>query len=268
MDFGLAKLKQINIALERAGVNKDSKIYKSVHSKFVAASVAGTASVREDEDIDETMKGIDMAKDLLKYGNKSVVKPKSRARSEMKLIASAQHATHKKKYDEFGGAVLNVKAFDRFEKAFTKAVDSGEYESGFLDSFGNWLNTVTPESLQEFVGMDVEAIQKVIGLEGTLGMEVARYLKEMSGTAASENEAKKTMSYIIGEWSMQEKGRATRVKTFADNLRKRAIDSGRSLVKLGYVGDTYDKWNVLQPGSGGLTVEEMRESLKNQQKGK
>ncbi len=260
-------LKQYTEAFMRAYPNATIEQFQSAMSKFVQKSVEGTKSVHEDSDINEVMSGMDMGTALLE--GKKTIDPKNRIKAELELISSDMYKVHKKKKEEFDGAVLNVKAFGRFNDKFQAAVKDGTYKSGYFDTFNKWMSQRVPGDMRNFSGMTDEDIMKTVGLEGTLGMEVARYLKEMSGTAASENEAARTLEYIIGSAGMQEDIRAKRIQEFTTNLTKRASDTGRSLVKAGFVGDTYDKYKSLQPNTGpGLTRAQKIEAIKNAQKGK
>lgn len=240
-------LKQLEDAY--AGV-KDENLppeQRQMYSDYITKSTEGVGAVREATDIQDVMTGMDIGNVLLSEDTEAIskVSPRDRKQKELELISSDTYKSHKKMKEGFDADILNTEAFSRLNDEFQKSIKDGNYKSGYFDSAKRWLAKITPEELHKYAGMDEKAIQEVIGLEGSLGMEVALYLKNMSGTAASEQEAQRTISYIIGTAGMDEATQSTTISTFNDNLRKRAVDKGKSLVKAGFVGDTYDKYNSI-----------------------
>jgi hypothetical protein len=219
--------------------NATKRDWENFYQNWTKQDLGGKSSVREDKNKAEVVSAQSIGRELLtkpdlaeKYGNQ---------RYSMEQDAM-QDKQFKKPKEEFDTLYVNYKELQNLNKTFQEAVKSGSYKSGYFDSFKNWVAQVTPEQFHKFTGMSEDQIATTIGLQGSLGMQVAKYLKSMSGTAASENEAERTLNYIVGNSGRDEATQAKLFSQFVYNFKEDLTRKGKSLVEKGFVGETFDKY--------------------------
>lgn len=171
-----------------------------------------------------------------------------RSRLENNVLLSDKGKYIKKQREEFDSKARNVEKTTKLAKDIEAAVNSETVKTGIWDSAKQYLAKITPEGFHRLLGLSEKEIIEHLKLEGRVGQVVAAYLKDMSGTAASEQEAQRTLNYIVGSKLIQEGYKVELFNTFTNELREDTVRLGKSLVTEGLVGNTYDK---LQKVTGG-----------------
>ena len=155
--------------------------------------------------------------------------------------AYQQNTKLKNEEDEFNNAVVTYNQTKQLSDALFSAVEDGSYKSGIIDSTIKKVASYTTKDFSSLIKLDRESIKEQIGLEGKLGDAVAQYLKNLSGTAASQSEFERTLNNFIGNDMLNEDIRAKKLMSFTnkkkDDLDKRA----KQLAKRGLVS-TAGEW--------------------------
>ncbi len=107
-----------------------------------------------------------------------------------------------------------------------KQMNSPEFKSGPVDQYTSWLKNILPS---ELVDMSVEDIQA----KASVNQFTAQVLKELSGLAASDSEAARTMLQTVGNPNMNEEVRRATLANYLTNTRSNLTKQAQQLADLG-----------------------------------
>lgn len=111
------------------------------------------------------------------------------------------------KKDELERGAILEKGLNELNTRFTEAVNSGEYKSGLLQTTKKKIAeyTGTESVWLDFTKLEPEEMATSLGLESSMGDTVARYVKLISGAAATDAERATLMNIMFGsEYKSQE----------------------------------------------------------------
>jgi hypothetical protein len=146
------------------------------------------------------------------------------------------------------------------EVRFEDAVNGGLYKSGFIDTnikkIAQYLDNNDVESL---TGLSVDELSTAIGIDTSAGDTVARYVKLISGAAATDAERQTLTNIMFGSEYKSETARLTAFKQFVNDRKKEVSRIGKDIKeKLPYTyGErTFKKKNKKEDNEFGLSVDE------------
>ena len=192
---------------------------------------AGQGQIRENTDVQDSLNAKDIAKDITKYSDKD------RANAEEQFVVSNNYKPYAKQHKEFLDSVVTVENTDRLKKQLDKLIDSGSYKSDFFNNLSNTIKKYTPADWKKLSKEDVDKI----AIEAKVDKNTAAILKNISGTAASDQEFARTLGYTIGQMNYDEKTKQVIFNSSYEKLKNDTIEQGKQLVEDGLVGATYDK---------------------------
>ena len=181
--------------------------------------------------------------DLRVYGNK-VLKGDTEfdvATAQANEARFAQSKEYKpKEKEEFVAKADNVISLGELRDDIKKEVKDGTYsDNQYVDMVQNQVAKFVPNDFEAMTDEDLSNAYSRLQTEGRVSTAVARYLKQMSGTAASEKEALRTLKGMFGG------GTATSIEarmkvfdSFIDDTSRAADRSGKRLFRQGYQGTT------------------------------
>lgn len=206
---------------------------------------AGQSEVREGLDVGDYKKVKSIGNKLL--SGQELPEGTDRYASELGFKDTKAYGTQlQKKEQEFFNNVENISALNSLSERLEGSIANGTFNTGVLDNLKTSVAKLTPENMRSFTGMTPAQIMETTGLQGQMGMALADYLKTMSGTAASEAEAKRRLTDMFGgDWS-QEDIKANVFRNFISKEKEKALKTGENLVKRGLVGDVYDAYKELE----------------------
>lgn len=144
-----------------------------------------------------------------------------------------------KEVEGFAAKKLNKKKLARLEEDIQLGIKNGTFsDNPVQDIVYDTITKYTPKKWSLIPDKDRnEAIER-IATQGAIGVVVADYLRQMSGTAASEKEAMRTLNNMMGG------GRATSIdvrlanlKKYRNNYNEDVKNSALDLYKKGYQYD-------------------------------
>jgi len=234
------KLEQMDIAWKKAHDKSLSQEERNSWMTRYNSLTAGAAQVREDKDIEGTIKAQDIGKALL-AGDVNKYDAKTRQAAEVDFMNTpAYEKTYKKDYIDFRAKYNSYKYAKNLQTTIDEAIKDGTYKSGAWERFKTAVSKWTGK------GLDREELKKKIMLDAKQDAFVARILKDISGTAASDNEFDRTLGYTVGSGNYDEKARKYIFDANIDKQLQELSIQGEGLVKAGMVGDVYDKLQELQ----------------------
>jgi len=204
----------------------------------------GTSQVREDKDVKDIVTSSDIGKKLNSGDNS--ISSSVREKAEAAFIHTDKYKTYKKAKLAFDSEYNNYKFTNELNNKLQVAIKSGDYKTGFIDTLKTTVAKYSSTELRGFMGMDEVKIAKKLGLEGSLGRSIAGVLKEMSGTAASDSEFGRTLSYTLGSQYYDEKSQSVLMNNTVNDLKTKLINNGRTLRGVGFVGSVHDKLTKLE----------------------
>ncbi len=121
--------------------------------------------------------------------------------------------------DAYLTSAKTVKSINETYKQLEKAIRSGKFKSGFLDSMAQWAQERDPTGK---LGSGIEQLLAGASLQTV----TADVLKAYSGASATEQEFVRTMLRVVGDDNMQEEQKLALFKQFADKATRGFEEEG------------------------------------------
>ena len=134
--------------------------------------------------------------------------------------------------DAFEKAVVLEKTTNKLYDEFKRAVDSGEYQSGLLQTSKLKIAEYTGEGkFTELIGLSGEEMATRLGIDTKMGDAVAKYVKLISGAAATDAERQTLMNIMFGSDFKDEKVRLEKFDAFREKMKTDNTAEANSLKK-------------------------------------
>jgi len=124
--------------------------------------------------------------------------------------------------DEARGAQRTIAAAQQLQKL----VDDPNYDTGFVENALNYLAKVAPDDI-------MEASTEQIMADASVNQFTAQVLKDLSGLAASDQEAMRTMLQTVGSPEFQESVKRKTLKNYTTNVAKKLLELRKQLSDVG-----------------------------------
>lgn len=194
------------------------------------------------ETTEEKLLGTGKVMSGIKTSSRNILTGKEQYDSEQASINqeiwlnSKQGIASKDAVEKFNNSKLNIKALNRLnDKISTKLQDKTYSGNQFMDVWNNVLAKYTPDEWGTLSPSEKEKAYARLETESSIGVEVASYLREMSGTAASEAEALRTLKNMMGGGVFTSPSVKQRVLTsYIAEKKNRTDDLAKDLFKKGY----------------------------------
>ena len=208
---------------------------------------AGTSQGKENMDVNDINTAVKVGNGLMDNNTQYTSLTKTqRDNLDTQFKLTPVYSQYKKPLETFNSQYANLKFAEGFNKTLQEAVKNGTYKTGFLQNLKTTINKYTPKELRNMVGLPDKDLATKLDLQGTLGMMVAERLKAMSGTAASDDEFKRTLDYVIGNNNYNQQTQGIILSNNVRNQAKMLENNGELLVRAGFVGNTYDRVKNIQ----------------------
>jgi len=206
---------------------------------------AGTGQGRENMDVNDINNAIHAGHSLLD-GTGSNLTQAERDNLETQFKLTPVYSQYKKQLETFNNGFAQLKFAENFNKMFQAAIKNGTYKTGFIQNLRTTIDKYSPKELRSMMGLSDKELALKLGLQGTLGQMTAERLKLMSGTAASDDEFKRTVDYVVGSNSYNQNTQSVLLDNSVRNTAKLLANQGRLLVGSGFVGNTYDRYKEIE----------------------
>ena len=212
---------------------------------FETKSLFGVSQGQENLDKSDMKKARDIGIELL--DGKQSYSDDERYVANDNFITTTAYKTNaklKEKEDLFYKNDRTIKSVGRLSNSLGEAIKSGAFDTGVIANLQQaYGQMVTSGFWRKLSGKTNEEIMKQAGLQGSIGIEVAERLRDVSGLAATDGEFRRTLNQVIGGDFTQEDVKFEILNNFKNKLVERNTDIGKSLTKRGLVGEVYDVWS-------------------------
>jgi hypothetical protein len=129
--------------------------------------------------------------------------------------------------------------YEKLVNEIEEDIKAGKYsENQYVDFIKNTATSYIPK-LWSLEGEErLNAIDRLVN-EGSISMSMADHLRDMSGTAASEAEAKRTFNYMMGGKGVSMDVRLSKLKNFTKRKRDTAIKKAKEIARKGGLVTAY-----------------------------
>ena len=134
--------------------------------------------------------------------------------------------------DEFEQKIVLEKSSTNLYNEFKKDVDSGLYKSGILKTTAKKIIEYSGEGkFSELLGLSGDEMASRLGLDTKMGDSVAKYVKLISGAAATDAERSTLMNIMFGSEFQDEKARLKKFGSFLEKMRSDNTTEAKSIKK-------------------------------------
>lgn len=218
-------LKQMNVALERAGVTEEHPLYQQIHAQFATKIVAGTKEVKEQGDVAK-----------VKASTKTVDEVKNKAQDTELTTMTALKGTNKGQYDLVTNDIKTMNANYQLGTNLKKLLD-GEAEDINVDMVAS-----VKDKAAKWFGYTDEQTLKNANFQSKGGALLATYILSRSGTAASDVERQFLQDLMLSGSLDDETYVRNAMKSFYESLSTQNNTLGDSIKT--YAPDSSNKFRL------------------------
>jgi len=178
--------------------------------------------------------------DLRKYGatvlSGEVKYDEDTARNNQVTFENLSKSYDKKEEQKFEAKVNSIDSLNTLKSGIEKGMEDGTYSgNAVMDTIKGAVTKYIPDDYNTMDEADQTKAYDRLMNDSSINAAVAQYLKDMSGTAASEAEALRTLRAMMGGGSMTNiKVRAGSLNRFIDDRTRKVRGEAKSMYAKGY----------------------------------
>lgn len=233
---------QINADRKSRGTNGSKRTIQDIkveqYDKYVSIGGNDTFEMWETK-IQEKAKTLSQSKiisDTLNFAkgiNKDTYNPEAALEQESLFITtSANNSKIQTAADDFEKSVTIENQTSSLYNEFKTAVENGTYNSGLIVTTQSKIQEYTGESkFSELLGLSPEEQATRLGLDTKMGDAVAKYVKLISGAAATDAERRTLLNIMFGSEFKDENARLTKFTSFIEKMKNDNTETAKTMLK-------------------------------------
>jgi hypothetical protein len=145
-----------------------------------------------------------------------------------------------KKVEDFKDSVDLETGYDELSAEWTKSINNGLYTSGLIDTLRQGVAEYAGMDDADIVGLTGEQVATRLGIDTNIGDSVARYVKLISGAAATDKERENLTNVIFGSDYKSEDVRLAKFKAFITKRKGSNERTAKQIIGLApHTGGSY-----------------------------
>lgn len=140
-------------------------------------------------------------------------------------------AEYDKRVQEFDKAAVLEDNYIELQTLWQGAIDSGEYKSGIFSTIGQNMAEYTGAGAASLVGLTGEQVATRLNIDTKMGDTVARYVKLISGAAATDKERLDLLDIMFGSSYKDENIRIGKFNSFVEQRKSQNTKEAKSLIR-------------------------------------